>query len=110
VYLGLPGPKPLLGSEAARRGSEVWIVEGLFDWLTVRRWGLPAPALLGTHARPAVVAALRRFARVYLALDDDAASRAATAALTAVLGGRAVAVAMPDDEARGGWHRLAHHR
>ena len=49
--------------------------EGVFDWLTLRSWGYPAVALVGTHARPDIVDSLRTFQRVYLVLDqDDAAS------------------------------------
>ena len=53
-------------------------------------------ALLGTHARPDVLAALRRYDRVYLTLDDDPAGRAASTALAAALGDRALAVPLPD--------------
>jgi len=51
--------------------------------------------LLGTHARPVVVAALRRFDRVHVLLDDDPPGRAAGAALAAALGLRAVVVPLP---------------
>jgi DNA primase len=95
VYLGLPGPKPLLGWGAARGGAEVWVVEGVYDWLTLRRWGFPAVALLGTRAGPAALETLRAFPVVYLALDADAAGRAATERLAGELGGRAITVPLP---------------
>jgi DNA primase len=36
-YLGLPGPKPLLGWDQARGSTTVCVVEGVFDVLTVRQ-------------------------------------------------------------------------
>ena len=95
-YLGLPGPKPLLGWEFAGAHSDVWIVEGVFDYLSLRSWGLPALALVGTHVRAETLAALGRFARVYLALDNDPAGREATSRLIDHLGERAVSVSLPD--------------
>jgi DNA primase len=94
-YFGLPGPKPLLGREAASAEPVVWVTEGVVDWLVLRQWGLPALALVGTHIRPDQLAALRRFRQLLLVLDNDAAGRAATAHLVAALGPRALAVDLP---------------
>jgi DNA primase len=93
-YLALPGPKPLLGWEAAARERTVCLVEGVFDWLTLRQWGVPSLALVGTHARPAAIEGLRRFDRVYLALDEDEPGRAGAADLRRALGPSAVAVSL----------------
>lgn len=95
-YLGLPGRKPLLGWEAASGARAVYLVEGVFDWLALRSWGLPALALVGTHARPEAIKALGRFERIYLALDGDEAGRVAAAGLMQALGGRATMVALPE--------------
>ncbi|MBI4496640.1 MAG: toprim domain-containing protein [Chloroflexi bacterium] len=94
-YLGLPGRKPLLGWESTTSAESVWLTEGVFDWLTLRRWGLPAVALVGTHAGAAAVRALSRFPRIYLALDSDAAGQAAAADLVSALGPRAMVVQLP---------------
>ncbi len=94
-YLGLPGPKPLLGWEEAAKSPTVWLTEGVFDWLALVAWGLPALALVGTYARTEALRALARFERIYLALDADDAGRQATAAVAGVLGGRAVSVTLP---------------
>jgi DNA primase len=95
-YLGLPGPKPLLGWETAAKSPTAILVEGVFDGLALRQWGYPALALVGTHVRPAVVRALGvRFRRLYLALDADDAGRAASEALRRALGPRAVALQLP---------------
>jgi DNA primase len=84
-YLALPGPKPLLGWERATGSREVCLVEGPFDALTLWRWGYPAVALLGTQARPAQIEVLKRFERIYLVLDNDAAGRHATSRLQQLL-------------------------
>ena len=94
-YLGLPGRKPLLGWEAASAEREVWLTEGVFDWLALRSWGYPALALVGTHVRAAALRALARFERIYLLLDNDDAGRAATSELVRTLGQRAVPVSLP---------------
>jgi DNA primase len=89
-YLGLPGPKPLLGFEEAREAPVVWIVEGPFDWLTLRSWGVAAVALLGTRVRTEIQSVLGQFPRVVLCLNDDPAGRAGAQAIEAQLGGRSV--------------------
>jgi DNA primase len=94
-YLGLPGRKPLLGWAEAQDQPAVCLTEGVIDRLVLSGWGLPALALAGTHAAPAALAALARFPRLYLVLDNDTAGRAATATLQAALGGRARPMALP---------------
>lgn len=95
-YLGLPIAKRLLGWETAAGSPTAIVVEGVFDWLTLVQWGLPALALVGTHVRPEVLQALgARFQRLYLALDADQAGREATDAIVQVLGPRAVPVRLP---------------
>jgi DNA primase len=96
-YLGLAGPKPLLGwEEAVAAGTDrVTVVEGPLDWLALRTWGVPAVALSGTYVRQDVVLALRRFARVYLALDSDEGGDKGSRVLLTVLGARAVRVRLP---------------
>ena len=116
-YLGLPGRKPLLGWEAVSTEPAVWLVEGVFDWLTLRSWGVPALALVGTHVSSDSLRALARFERLYLALDNDEAGRAATEKLMQALGERAlpmtppgvkdVAELAPDPEGRATFARFA---
>jgi DNA primase len=95
-YLGLRGGKPLLGIERALDLQTVIDVEGVFDFLVVRRWGYPVVALLGTHARADVVDQLRTFMRVFLVLDQDKPGLEATLRLADALGSAAVPVALPD--------------
>jgi DNA primase len=98
VHLGLPGSKPLLGLdvESTRHSPTVVVVEGSFDYLTLRMWGYPAVATLGTHLRADLVDALRAFKRQYLVLDSDDAGLEATLALQQQLGPSAIPVALPD--------------
>ena len=96
-FQALPGPKPVLG-----RGSlgpaPPWAVvaEGVFDWLLLSEWSLPACAALGTQGLERVAAALRGCPHVFLAFDNDAAGREAAARLTALLGRRAAVVSLPE--------------
>ncbi len=92
----LPGPKPLLG--LARLGpAPRWVVltEGLFDWLTLVAWDLPAAAVLGTQGLERVAAALRQCPRVVLAFDADDAGRTAATQLARLLGQRATSITLP---------------
>jgi DNA primase len=94
-YLGLPGPKPLLGWDAAQDAAAVVVVEGVMDLLILAQWGVPAVALAGTHASAAHLAALRRAERVYLALDADAAGQAAAVVLAKALHPHSRLVTLP---------------
>ena len=96
TYLGLPGAKPLLGWDEARAHATVAVVEGVFDFLTLRMWGYPALALLGTHVREDLLAELRSFARIYLVLDNDEAGLKATSWLQEQIGSSAVGVPLPE--------------
>ena len=95
-FQSLPGPKPVLGI-GRLPATPTWAVvaEGLFDWLCLARWGLPAVAALGTHGLDRVVLALRGCPRVFLAFDNDDAGREATERLTDLLGRRAAVVSLP---------------
>ncbi len=91
-----PGPKPVLG--LGRLGpAPPWVVvaEGVFDWIALTGWGLPAVAALGTQGVEKVAKDLRGCPRVFLAFDNDDAGREATERLLTLLGRRAVAVALP---------------
>ena len=50
-YLGLRMPKPLMGFYEVRKSPIIFMVEGQFDWLTLRQWGYPAICVSGTHAK-----------------------------------------------------------
>ncbi len=95
-FQALPGPKPVLG--LGRLGpAPPWAVvaEGVFDWLALAGWGLPACAALGTQGVERVAAALRGCPRVFLAFDNDAAGLEAAERLADLLGRLAAIVALP---------------
>ena len=95
-FQALPGPKPVLG--LGRLGpAPPWVVvaEGVFDWLVLASWGVPAVAVLGTQGVERVASALRGCPRVFLAFDNDEAGIEATERLAALLGTRAAAVTLP---------------
>lgn len=50
-YLGARMPKPLIGFFEVRHSPIIFIVEGQFDWLTLRQWGYPAICVSGTHLK-----------------------------------------------------------
>ena len=97
-FQALPGPKPVLG--LGRLGpSPSWVIvaEGLFDWLLLTGWGLPACAALGAQGVERIASALRGCPRVFLAFDNDEAGLEATERLLTLLGRRASAVTLPQD-------------
>ena len=97
-FQSLPRSRPVLG--LGRLGASppaVVVAEGLFDWLVLGEWGLPACAALGTRGLERIAAALRGCPRVFLAFDNDDAGREATAALAGLLGRRAAVVTLPED-------------
>ena len=96
-FQSLPGPKPALG--LGRLGpAPPWAVlaEGLFDWLALTGWGIPACAALGTQGVEKAGASLRGCPRVFLAFDSDDAGREATERLGGLLGRRAAIVSLPE--------------
>ena len=94
-YLGLSGPKPLLGWEDTAGATVVFLTEGPFDWLLLRQWDYPALALVGTHVRPEVLRSLDRFQTVTLVLDNDEAGQAAAGDLAKALGPSTQQVSLP---------------
>ena len=95
-FQALPGPKPVLGlGRLGPAPSWVIVAEGVFDWLLLTAWGLPACAALGTQGVERIASALRGCPRVFLAFDGDDAGREATDGLLTLLGRRAAAVALP---------------
>ncbi|MCY3505372.1 MAG: CHC2 zinc finger domain-containing protein [Chloroflexi bacterium] len=95
-FQALPGPKPVLGlGQLGAAPPWAVVTEGLFDWLVLARWGLPACAALGTQGLERIVQALRGCPRVFIAFDSDEAGREATERLAGLLGRRAACLSLP---------------
>ena len=95
-FQALPGSKPVLG--LSRLGAAPpWLVltEGVFDWVALAGWGLPACSALGTQGAERIAASLRGCGRVFLAFDADDAGREMTERLASLLGRRAAPVTLP---------------
>ena len=92
-FQALPGVKPVLGLSRLPSASP-WIIvaEGLFDWLLLAGWGLPAVAALGTQGMDRLASALQDQPRVFLAFDADDAGREAASRLTDLLGAHRTAL------------------
>ncbi|MCY4617246.1 MAG: CHC2 zinc finger domain-containing protein [Chloroflexi bacterium] len=92
-FQALPGPKPVLGLRRLDCQTP-WIVvaEGLFDWLLLSAWGLPACAALGTQGMDKLASSLQGRPRIFLAFDADEAGRAAGDELAGLLGARRAAI------------------
>jgi DNA primase len=48
-YLGLRMPKPIIGLSQVQASPVIFLVEGQFDWLTLKQWGYPAVTAGGTN-------------------------------------------------------------
>ena len=95
-YRNVRGPKPLFGLRRLPADtSAVVVVEGPFDWLAMVCAGLPAVATLGAAPR-GMATRLGQYQRVYLAFDADDAGSQYGAGFEAVLGERALRVALPE--------------
>ncbi len=95
-FQALPGPKPVLGLGRLGPAPPLAVmVEGVFDWLVLASWGLPAVAALGTQGIERVASALRGCPRIFLAFDNDEAGLEATEMLAGLLGRRSAAVTLP---------------
>ena len=95
-FQSLPGPKPVLGlGRLGNAPSWAVLAEGVFDWLALAQWGLPACAALGTQGVERIAASLRGCPRVFLAFDADDAGLEATERLAGLLGRRAATVTLP---------------
>lgn len=73
-FNALPGSKAVLGiGTLPRRIQRLIVAEGLFDWLTLREWGLPSVALAGNGNTGRLIQQLNkvRADEVILALDAN---------------------------------------
>lgn len=89
-YLGLPGtPKPLYGAALIRGASDVFVCEGVMDWLTLIEWGYATVALLGSHLKQDQISELDDAERIFIATDSDEPGRKSARQLAETFGKRA---------------------
>ncbi len=92
-FQALPGPKPVLGlSRLDQQAPWIVVAEGLFDWLLLTAWGLPACAALGAQGMDKLASSLQGRPRVFLAFDADEAGCAAANELAGLLGAHRAAI------------------
>ena len=73
-FNALPGSKAILGiGTLPRRMKRLIVAEGVFDWLTLREWGLPSVGLAGNGNIERLIQQLNRLqaGEVVLALDAN---------------------------------------
>ena len=73
-FNALPGSKAILGiGTLPRRTQRLIVAEGVFDWLTLREWGLPSVALAGNGNADRLIQQLNgvQADEVVLALDAN---------------------------------------
>lgn len=95
-YLALGGERPVLGFEQAIGQRTVFLVEGVFDYLTAISWKLPAFSPCGTHLPAERLGFLARAEVIYGVLDGDEAGRAAAARFGEQLGHRFRPLHLPE--------------
>jgi DNA primase len=95
-YLALPGEKPILGLERAAGRREVFLVEGVFDWLTALSWGLPAFSTCGTGFPSNRLGWLARARVIFGVLDADRGGREGAERFGEILRKRWRPLALPD--------------
>jgi DNA primase len=95
-YLALPGERPVLGYERAAGRREVYLVEGVFDWLTAISWNLPAFCACGTDLPLDRLGWLARAQVVFGVLDGDDAGRSGAERFGRALGRRWRPLSLPE--------------
>jgi DNA primase len=95
-YLALPGERPVLGLERAAGRSEIYLVEGVFDWLTALSWHLPAFSSCGTALPVERLGWVARARIVFGVLDADRGGREGAERFATALGRRWRPIALPD--------------
>ncbi len=75
-FQSMPGGKVVLGAGSVRHKELLVVTEGVFDYVTLRRWGINAVALAGNGNPAKLLAELRRLrpAEIVFALDTDEAT------------------------------------
>jgi DNA primase len=95
-YLFLPGvSKPVYGLSRVRWSKPVFVVEGIFDYITLRQWGYQGVATLGTSLKADIARRLARAPFTLFVPDNDEAGAGALARWRRRVG-QGVALRLPD--------------
>jgi len=97
-YLALGGERPVLGWERAAGRQEVYLCEGVVDYLTAVSWDLPAFSPCGTSLPDERLGFLARAHIVWGVLDGDDAGRAAAERFGRQLGHRWHPLRLPEGQ------------
>lgn len=76
-YLGLRIPKPIYGLIEAAHSPVMFLVEGHFDWLILKQWGVPAITGGGTNIPPYNLIPLKNKLVVIIPDNDEEGMKAA---------------------------------
>ncbi|HLG69492.1 MAG TPA: CHC2 zinc finger domain-containing protein [Chloroflexota bacterium] len=95
-YLALPGERPALGYERAAGRREVFLCEGVFDYLTATVWRLAAFSICGTALPADRLGFLAGARAIYGLFDPDPAGQAAAERAAQQLGERFRPITLPD--------------
>jgi len=95
-YLALSGERPVLGLERAVGRRAVFLVEGVFDYLTAVSWKLPTLSPCGTYLPPDRLGFLSRAEVIYGVLDGDEAGQDAAERFGRILSPRFCPLRLPD--------------
>jgi DNA primase len=96
-YLHISGEIELWGTDTTRGKSEVTIVEGIFDALSLHDWEIPAVALIGVALKEEFVPFFNRFEKVYVCLDFDKTGRTKTIEVAKQIGKKAHIISLEGD-------------
>ncbi len=97
-FQSLPGGKTVLGLGTARKNERLVVTEGVFDYITLRRWGINSVALAGNGSVRKLLAELKRIdpSEVVFALDADDATEPLQKELATELECPVREIALPD--------------
>lgn len=88
--------KPLVGIDAAKRASEVFVCEGIFDYFSLKQAGFTAICTLGTNLKEDHLQTLQKVNNVYIAYDMDQPGRDAGRKTTELLYPKAKLISLPE--------------
>ncbi|MCL4354184.1 CHC2 zinc finger domain-containing protein [Patescibacteria group bacterium] len=96
-YLHLKGEQKYLYNEEAINNEVVFIVEGIFDCLSLNQLGYNVVSLLSSHLKADYLNKFSKCKTIYICLDGDEAGQKATIKLGEVFLDKAKVIKLPDN-------------